>query len=173
MVECYIGEIRMFAGTYAPDGWALCNGQLLSISQYEALFSLIVTAYGGDGVSTFALPDMRGRIPIGMGNSRSGSNYPLGSAAGTETVTLLNTQMPVHSHAPNAQSEGGNITAPTNGFWAQTAVTSYEVPGAAGLSPMSVQAIGAAGGSQPHENMMPYMTLSFIISTVGIYPSTN
>ena len=161
----------MFAGNFAPEGWALCDGQVLQISQYELLFALIGNTYGGDGQTTFALPDMRGRVPISNGNSRTGQSYVLGQAAGTETVTLTQTQMPVHTHAANAQSEGGNITPPTSGFWARTAVTSYETPGATVLSGMNAQAIGVAGGNQPHENMMPFTTLSFIISLYGIYPS--
>lgn len=173
MVDCYVGEIRMFAGTYAPDGWALCNGQVLAISDNETLFSLIGTTYGGDGSTTFALPDMRGRLPISMGNSRTGQNYVLGQRAGAETVTLTSTQMPVHTHAANAQSEGGNLGQPTNGFWSRTGVTAYEAPGAVALSSMSNQAVGVAGGSQPHENMMPFTTLSFIIALYGIYPVTN
>lgn len=162
----------MFAGAYAPEGWAMCNGQLLPISGYEALFSLIGTTYGGDGVTNFALPDMRGRVPISK-DVRPGSTYALGQAGGTETVTLSSTEMPKHTHAVNAQSAAGTRTAPSNGFWATAPVTAYEVPGTSMLAPMKPQSVGVAGGNQPHENMMPFLTLSFIIALSGYYPNVN
>lgn len=172
MVECYVGEIRMFAGDYAPEGWAMCDGQVIPINGNEALYSLIGNTYGGDGVSNFALPDMRGRVPISAG-AKAGNNYVLGQAGGTETVTLTADQMPKHTHAVNAQSVAGNLTPPTNGVWAATPVAAYEVPGASVLAPMNREAVAAAGGSQAHENMMPFMTLNFVIALSGLYPTTN
>lgn len=172
MVECYVGEIRMFAGDYAPDGWAMCNGQLLQIAGNEALYSLIGNTYGGDGVSNFAMPDMRGRVPISAGN-QAGNIYVLGQAGGTETVTLTGDQMPKHTHPVNAQSVAGTATAPTNGVWAGTPAPAYETPGTAALVPMNREAVSFVGGSQPHENMMPFMTLNFIIALSGIYPTTD
>ena len=161
----------MFAGAIAPDGWAKCDGQLLPISEYEALYSLIGTTYGGDGVSNFALPDMRGRVPISK-DPRPESPYALGLAGGTEMVTLTSTQMPKHTHPVNAQSAPGTRTAPSNGVWASTPVPAYELPGTATLAPMKPQSVAPAGGNQPHENIMPYLAVTFIIALYGIYPNT-
>jgi microcystin-dependent protein len=119
-MEPYIGEIRMFAGNFAPQGWAFCNGQLLSIAENDVLFSLIGTTYGGDGQTTFALPDLRGRIPVHQGRSTFGTIFPLGSTGGTETVTLTQAQIPSHSHPLYIQSGQGNLTMPENAFWAKT-----------------------------------------------------
>ncbi|MFC0252218.1 phage tail protein [Massilia consociata] len=173
MSDHYVGEIRMFAGNYAPEGWAMCNGQVLPISGNEALFSLIGPIYGGDGQATFALPDMRGRVPISAGTAaRTGTSYILGQSAGTETVTLSSVELAPHTHPVNAQSVPGTVSTPTNGYWATVAVTAYERPGAPPLSGMSARAISIEGGGQAHDNMMPYMTLTFIIALSGIYPST-
>ena len=171
MVECYVGEIRMFAGDYAPEGWAMCNGQLLPINGNDALFSLIGNTYGGDGVSNFAVPDMRGRVPISAGTSKVGKAYVVGQSGGTEKVTLTNSQMPLHTHPVNAQSEPGALAAPTGNFWAETGRNAYQVPGSESLAAMNQRAVSAAGGSQAHENMMPFLTLTFIIALSGIYPS--
>lgn len=173
MADCYVGEIRMFAGTYAPEGWEMCNGQLLPIAQYQTLFSLISTTYGGDGQTTFALPDLRGRVPISTGTSKAGIAYPLGQAAGTETVTLSTTELGAHTHPVYAQSAAGSDPNPNGKFWGGPTVTAYEKPGTSALVSMSAHAITAVGGSQPHENMMPFMTLSFIIATNGIYPTPH
>lgn len=167
MSECYLGEIRMFAGNYAPENWALCNGQLLSISQNETLFTLLGTTYGGDGQATFALPDLRGRIPISQGNS-----YLIGQFAGTEEVTLIASQLPAHTHAALSQSAAGNSQDTTNNYWAGAPNTSYS-PTTTGLTNMNPTAISSVGGSQPHDNMMPFLTISFIIALVGIYPTQN
>ena len=118
MSDQYLGEIRMFAGNYAPEGWAMCNGQLLMINQNEALFSLIGTTYGGDGQTTFALPDLQGRVPVHTGrNNVTGTVYPLGQKGGTETVTLVADQLPRHTHAVNAQSQAGTSSTPDNNYW--------------------------------------------------------
>lgn len=169
MSDQYVGEIRMFAGTYAPQGWAMCDGQILQISENELLFSLLGTTYGGDGVTTFGVPDMRGRVPISMG-SGGGGNYVLGQQAGTETVTLLESQLPAHVHLPGAQSAVGDQALPTNNVWSSKRVFDQPAAGTS-LVAMSTAAISSTGGSQPHDNLMPYMVLTFIIATAGLYPS--
>lgn len=169
MADCYVGEIRMFAGTYAPQGWALCDGQILPIAENELLYALLGTTYGGDGMSTFALPDMRGRIPISMG-ANGGSTYMLGQQAGTETVTLTQAQLPAHTHLPNAQSAPGEQSLPTGALWSSKKVFDKPAGGTA-LVGMDPRAISVMGGNLPHENIMPFMALSFIIATAGMYPS--
>jgi len=169
-MEAYLGEIRMFAGNYAPQGWALCNGQSLSISEYDALFALIGTTYGGDGQTTFALPDLRGRIPVDMGtNPSTGTNYLLGQKGGVETVTLLSDQLPAHTHAARAQTASAVSNNPNGYVWAQgTGMLPYATN--APNQAMSAELIGPVGGSTPHENMMPYLTISFIICLYGTFP---
>lgn len=173
MSDQYVGEIRMFPGTYAPQGWALCNGQLLSISENEALFTLIGTTYGGDGQTTFALPNLQGRAPVHMGtNPATGTNYLLGQSAGTENVTLLTTQMPAHTHAVLAAQAAGDIANPSNNVWASNNVSAYaaDPTGAVAMNPA---AISPAGGGQPHDNMMPFTVINYIIALNGIYPDFN
>jgi microcystin-dependent protein len=165
----YIGEIRLFGGNYAPAGWAFCDGALMPISENDALFNLIGTTYGGDGQSTFALPDLRGRLPMHMGSGPGLSARTIGEEGGVESVTLTTQQIPSHSHAPRAVSGNGNQSTPENGVWAGAADSRYSA-GAPGLA-MNSTLIGSAGGSQPHENMMPYLVVSFIISLFGIFPS--
>ena len=165
----FIGEIRIFAGNFAPAGWSLCNGQLLPISENDALFSLLGTTYGGDGQNTFGLPDLRGRIPVHTGASPGGSTYQQGETGGAEQVTLTTAQLPSHSHTPLGQSANG-AAAPTNSFWAASATQSIYTDQAPSLN-MNSAAIGNTGGSQPHENMMPFVGLNFIISLFGVYPS--
>lgn len=171
MADPFIGQIMMFGGNFAIRGWAFCDGSLQSISQNTALFSLLGTIYGGDGQTTFALPDMRGRTPLNQGTLTGGGTYFIGEQAGVETVTLINSQMPNHTHAATGNSADGSQTAPTNGFWGLAANTRYSnaAPGA-GMNPA---AIGIAGGSQPHENMMPMLCVTFIIATDGIFPPRN
>jgi microcystin-dependent protein len=174
MGEPFIGEIRMFGGNFAPSGWAFCNGQLLPISENDALFNLIGTTYGGDGQDTFGLPDLQGRIPIHAGTGPSGNTYQLGEKAGVETVTLTTNQIPIHSHGPaQASSSDGTQSSPTNGVWAKSSLGAYS-SGSATVS-MNVQALSlsVAGGSQPHDNMMPFLAISFIISLFGVFPSQN
>lgn len=163
MSDQYVGEIRMFAGNYAPQGWALCNGQLLNISQYEVLYVLIGTTYGGDGRTTFALPDLRGRVPIHNNNA-----MPLGSLGGTEKVTLTTQQLPAHTHIASATTITGDVSSPANGVWA--AINNYS-DDTSKLVSMSASGIAAAGGSQAHDNMMPSTAVSFIIALEGIFPS--
>ncbi|WNQ13159.1 tail fiber protein [Paenibacillus aurantius] len=171
MSEAYVGEIRMFAGNFAPVGWELCDGRLLQISENDVLFNLIGTIYGGDGVTTFGLPDLQGRVPVHMGqNPRTGTAYMIGQKAGTETVTLLQGQMPSHSHPVRAQAEAGTLSSPANALWAQSALTPYTTQ-TSGTADMYNGAVSTAGGNLPHENMMPFLPIRFIIATYGIYPS--
>lgn len=171
MSSPFIGEIRMFGGNFAPAGWAFCDGSLQAISQNDALFNLIGTTYGGDGTSTFALPDLRGRIPIHMGTGSSGTTYVIGQRAGTETVTLTTNQIPSHSHVPQGSSASGNQPSPAGGVWAASSLNEYTATAAD--TNMNASTIGLDGGSQPHGNLMPYLAINFIISLFGIFPSAN
>jgi len=171
MSDQYLGEIRMFTGNYAPKDWALCNGALLSVSEYNALFSLIGTTYGGDGEETFALPDLRGRLPIHAGTSGAGTVYQLGDAGGTETETLSLSQVPAHTHPVNA-NRISNQASPANGFWGDsTGVTNYQPNGTVGGSMNSSLVSSVGGGNPEHDNVMPYLPINFIIALTGIYPS--
>lgn len=162
----YIGEIRMFAGDYAPEGWALCDGTVLGIAGNEVLFTLIGTTYGGDGVSTFALPDLRGRIGIGIS-----SNHPLGQIAGTESVTLSAPHLPAHTHIPGACQEKGTAKDPTGMLWAISDIDQYSTDGVSGT--MSPSAILPTGGNLPHDNMMPYTVVNYIIAQEGVFPDPS
>lgn len=181
MTTPYLGEIRLFAGNFQPRGWAFCDGRLLSIAQDSALFSLLGTIYGGDGQSTFGLPDLRGRVPLNQGQGPGLSSYTIGQAAGTQTVTLQTSQMPAHSHALVATTATGSVTTPGPSVMLATPVEAgvstslYVVPGTSTVNqaPMAAQSITAAGGSQPHENMMPYQSINYIIALEGIFPSRN
>ena len=170
MSSPYVGEIRMFGGNFAPAGWAFCSGQLMPISENETLFQLIGTTYGGDGQSTFALPDLQGRIPLHMGTASSGTTYQIGEKAGVETVTLTTQQIPGHNHAFLASTDTGQTGAPAGQVVASsTQVKLYsQFPP---TNPMNVQTLSVVGGSQPHENMMPFLVVSYIISLFGIFPS--
>lgn len=165
-MEPYVGEIRMFAGNFAPQGWALCNGQIMSIAENDMLFSLLGTTYGGDGQTTFGLPDLRGRAPL-----HTSPTYPLGATGGTETVTLTANQMPAHTHIPNATVSTAELTNPANSLWAKGTYACYAV--AAPDVAMSPNSVAPVGGSQPHDNMMPSLTISYIISLYGVYPQSN
>jgi len=166
----YVGEIRMFGGNFAPAGWMFCSGQLLPISEYETLFNLIGTTYGGDGQNTFALPNLQSRVPIHQG-SGGGGIYSLAETGGQETVTLITQQIPSHTHAPLAQSGSGS-SSPTGSVWAASATQNIYTDAAPSIA-MNAQAIGLTGGNQPHDNMMPYLAVNFIISLFGIFPSPN
>ncbi len=178
MSDQYIGEIRMFGGNFAPRGWAFCNGQLMAISQNTALFSILGVTYGGDGKSTFALPDLQGRAPMHQGAGRGLTPRMLGQRGGAPSVTLLESQMPRHNHVPQAVSANGATgQGPDGAVWAQgwtagrggqqnpapTCATSASTP-------MAAQALGPTGGSQPHNNMQPYLGVSFIIALQGDFP---
>jgi microcystin-dependent protein len=175
-MEAYLGEIKMFAGNFAPQGFALCNGQVLPIAQYTALFSLLGTTYGGNGQTTFALPNLQCRFPMHPGSAAGLTTKVLGETAGEESVTLLATQMPMHNHMVSAgNGQGGNASTPQNNFngvfvdpSTGSPVDSYSTAPSTTMSPT---AISAAGGSQPHDNLPPYQCVNFIIALVGIYPS--
>lgn len=170
MAQPYVGEIRMFGGNFAPAGWMFCSGQLLPISEYETLFNLIGTTYGGDGQSTFALPDLRGRLPIHQGNG-----FTLAETGGAESVTLTVAQIPAHSHPVTASTtSGNNVLSPSGAIPAlpssnQAGIATYTTnPPTTPLQPTSV---GFTGGNQPHDNFQPYLCVDFIISLFGIFPS--
>jgi len=169
----YIGEIRMFGGNFAPIGWALCNGQLISIASNDALFSLIGTTYGGDGVNTFALPNLQGRLPIHQGNG-GGGVYVMGQLSGTETVTLTGGQIPTHSHSANVSTTASS-PSPANAQLATAASSVYVAP----VSPppaivtLAPQSVAANSGGQSHSNLMPFQVATFIISLEGIYPTQS
>ena len=170
--EAYMASIVLFAGNFAPRNWALCQGQLVSIAQNSALFSLLGTTYGGDGVTTFALPDLRGRVATGTGQSPGTNNVSLGEMAGSPTVTLLVTQMPAHTH-PVMASQAADTTNPTGSVPANdargTPLNIYNTTSDGSV--MNPQMIGVAGGSQPVNIEQPYLGLNYIICTEGIYPS--
>ena len=161
----YVGEIRMFAGNFAPAGWAFCDGSLLPISEFEVLFNLIGTTYGGDGQSTFALPDMRGRLPI-----HTGSGFVQAQNGGVESVTLPVTQIPAHTHTVTATTNSNTASVPGGNYLASGPdIYDQNKPGTNTMAP----AISSAGGSQPHNNFQPYLCVNFILSLFGIYPSQN
>jgi microcystin-dependent protein len=182
MSSPYVGEIRMFGGNFAPVGWMFCDGQLLPISEYETLFNLIGTTYGGDGQSTFALPNLQSRVPMHAGTN-AGISFQLGEMAGVETVTLTVNQIPTHSHLPAAVAAPGTNNAqaaPANNVFADEFlpappnpnVFAYAPAGGAQVS-FASNAIGPSGGSQPHDNMIPFLCVNFIISLFGIFPTQN
>ena len=167
MSQPFVGEIRMFGGSFAPLGWEFCSGQLLPISENETLFNLIGTTYGGDGQETFALPDLRGRVPVHQGNGVS-----LAESYGHESVTLAIQQIPAHVHSHAAAVPAGNTT-PLGKLVADTGQTTMIYADGQGASQANASATAVAGGSQPHENMMPYLGVHFIISLFGIFPTQS
>ena len=168
-----IGEIRMFAGNFAPKGWAFCQGQLLPIAQNQALFSLLGTTYGGDGMTSFALPDLRGRAPVGFGQEPGLSYKDLGQQFGTETVTLTTAQMPAHSHTVNAVTSEGNQNLPTNSLPANTKALDKEYSDANANTTMKATMVNPTGGNQPFGVTQPSLGVNFIIALQGIFPSRN
>jgi len=173
MSSPYVGEIRMFGASFAPAGWAFCDGQLMPISQNETLFNLIGTTYGGDGQETFAMPDLQGRVPMHQGQGPGISqNYQMGEKAGVESVTLSTNQIPSHNHAFTVSTATGNAVVPTGNTTGNSGQVTFYALGTA-VTNMFAQAITAVGGSQPHENMQPYLAISFIISLFGIFPTQN
>lgn len=165
MAQPYVGEIRLFAGNFAPAGWQLCEGQLLPISENETLFQLIGTTYGGDGQSTFALPDLRGRLPVHQGNG-----FILAETGGVEEVTLTVNQIPAHSHPVLATASAGGSSNPQNNLLATTVGNVY-FPGPGMQANMAANSVTPVGGSQPHNNFQPYLCVNYIISLFGIFPS--
>lgn len=171
MSEPFLGEIRIVGFNFAPRGWALCNGQLLAISQNSALFSLLGVTYGGNGQTTFALPDLRGRAPLHYGQGPGLSDRTPGERSGTETVSLISSQMPLHNHPVTASTESATAKSPAGAVPAFTSAPAY-VPAPIDTT-MAPQMVGPAGGGQPHENMQPYLVVNFVIALVGIFPSRN
>jgi microcystin-dependent protein len=169
MPEPFIAEVRMFAGGIVPVGWALCDGQILPIAQYTALFSLLGTTYGGNGVNTFALPDLRGRVPVHFGQGPGLSNRDLGEVIGEEAHTLNVTEMPTHNHSVGASTANGNSDSADGRVMARSpaAIPQYQNNSNTNLAPA---AVANTGGSQPHNNMQPYLCVSFIIALQGIFP---
>lgn len=167
MGEPMLGEIRMFAGNFPPSGWAICNGQLFPIAENDALFQLIGTTYGGDGQETFAIPNLQSRIPLHAGNG-----FTLAEAAGTESVTLTVNQIPIHTHVPLCNTTAGTLSSPLGAIWsaAGTGDQIYSAPPNPPGGNINVAGIGPTGGSQPHDNMAPFLCINFIISLFGFYP---
>ena len=169
MSEPFVGEIRMFAGNFAPRGWAFCDGQLLAVSQNDALFSLLGTIYGGDGRTTFGLPDLRGRFPMHQGNG-----HMLGQKSGEEKVSLTDGQLPPHTHALRYQAGRANSTTPVNNVLAASASGDRQYAGQpSATANMHVNAVSSVGGSQDHNNVPPFLCVHFIIALFGIYPSRS
>lgn len=170
-MDPFVAEIRIFPFNFAPKGWAFCDGQILPLSQNTALFSLLGTTYGGDGKSNFALPNMQGNAPMHPGQGPGLSLHDLGETGGSETVSLLESEIPAHSHAQRCSSDDADLKAPNS-----TRVLARSNPGflyqssTAGIQPMSDNALAPAGGDQPHNNMQPYLTLNFCIALQGVYP---
>jgi microcystin-dependent protein len=170
--DAFVGEIRIFAFNFAPTGWAMCNGQVLPISQNEALFALLGTFYGGDGITTFALPNLQSRVPIHQGAGAGLSTYEIGEAAGTENVTLSTSQMPAHSHAVQADAKHGTSGDPGTRVLAKSGAHVYsDQPD--GSTVMNAGMLAESGGSEPHTNIQPYLVLNFCISLFGIFPSRD
>lgn len=170
MADPFVAEIRIIPFNFAPRGWAFCNGQLLPLSQNTALFSLVGTFYGGNGKSNFALPDLQGRAPMHPGQGPGLSLHDLGETGGSETVTLLESEIPSHNHGLRAFLDPGDLADPSTRSLARTGTGNLYQTNAVGLAAMSPQAIAPSGGDQPHNNLMPYLTLNFIIALQGVYP---
>jgi microcystin-dependent protein len=171
-MDPFVAEIRIFPFNFAPKGWAFCGGQILPISQNTALFSLLGTTYGGDGKSNFALPNLAGAAPVHQGQGPGLSPRDLGEAGGTDTVTLLASEMPIHSHAVNAAPNAAlvKLPSPSVGLARSRSANAYQTNATQNLVAMSDQAIPPAGGDQPHNNMQPYLTLNFCIALQGVFP---
>jgi microcystin-dependent protein len=170
MADPFVAEIRIFPFNFAPTGWAMCNGQLLPISQNTALFSLLGTFYGGDGKSTFALPDLQGNVPIHQGQGPGLSLRDLGETSGSETVTLLQSEIPAHSHNLMSSTTNANRTAPQGNSLAKVLGATPYAPSGGPTTTLADQALMPAGSDQPHNNMQPYLTLNFCIALQGVFP---
>ncbi len=172
MSDPFIGEIRMFAGNFAPRSWAFCDGQLLAVSQNDALFSLLGTIYGGDGRTTFGLPDLRGRIPVHAGTGPGLTNRRLGGKSGTETVTVTTSQLPAHSHALQGSDQFADTPNPASHALAKSTAADFYIHEAPSVN-LSSSAVTTTGGSQSHTNLMPFLCVNFIIALFGVYPSRS
>jgi microcystin-dependent protein len=175
MADQFVAEIRIFAGNFAPKGWAFCNGQLLAISQNTALFSLLGTTYGGDGKSSFALPNLQGSAPLHAGQGPGLTLRDLGEFGGAQNVTLLTSEIPAHTHGVLGNGGSGDVNTPANNTWSKshtgkTPVNLYSASAANNNVPMNPQAVSLAGGNLPHNNMPPFLVLNFIIALQGIFP---
>jgi microcystin-dependent protein len=179
MAESYLGEIRIFAGDYAPAGWAICDGRLLDVTSYHDLFTLLGTTYGGDGSTNFAIPDLRGRVPVHAGQGPGLSPYTRGQKGGVEHVELRSPEMPPHNHILYGSTAAATSTDPTGKVVAETVAPDEHTPALAiytqdaATDPLSPQAIGVGGASRPHGNRPPYVVLSYIIALSGVYPSQD
>ena len=175
MSEPFVGEIKMFAGNFAPRSWAFCDGQLLAVSQNDALFSLFGTIYGGDGRTTFGLPDMRGRFPIHAGAGAGPGLTPrsLGTKSGNETEAIQAHHMPAHSHTVRYSDDQADSLSPEGNVFATSATGDWQYSSAAADATLHGNSIGSIGGSQPHENIPPVLCINFIVALWGIYPSRN
>ena len=171
MAQPYIGEIRMFAGNFPPAGWAFCDGQPLPISENDALFVLIGTTYGGDGQETFNLPNLQSRVPLHMGTGPDGVTYVIGETAGVESVTLTSQQIPVHTHALLGTTNPATETGPGGNIFGISAQVEYGTTGVSADTALNPSSITPVGGSQPHDNLQPYLCVTFAISLFGIFPS--
>ena len=174
-MDPYVGEIRIFAGNFAPKDWAICDGSLLQIRQNTALFSLLGTYYGGDGVTTFALPNLQGRVPVSSGQGPGLSNYELGQQGGSQTAHLDLTQMPAHTHSAMGNPNAGSVGSPEKAVWAGSGGRGRPSTYAAGVTPpnptnMNGFALAPVGQNSPHNNMSPYLSLNYIIALVGVFP---
>lgn len=187
----YVGEVKLFAGNYAPQGWAFCNGQTVSVNDYQLLYSLLGTTYGGDGRTTFGLPNMQAHMGVGQGLSISGNNYAVGATGGVATVTLTEANLPAHSHNLTGTTAAATTGVPTNNLLATTngnnstltppypdvkLYTTLPLPGSTDTQPgvtLNTGTVTSAGGNGPHNNMMPYITLSYIIALNGVYPTSS
>lgn len=170
MAQPFIGEIRMFAGNFAPAGWMFCDGQLLPISENDALFVLLGTTYGGDGEETFGLPNLQSRVPIHMGTGPDGTSYTIGELNGTESVTLTTQQIPIHNHSLLASTGPGNVNVPAGNVTAESAGVKIYIEDTPSTA-MNAVDITPVGGNQPHENCQPFLCINYIISLFGIFPS--
>ena len=174
MANPYLGEIRMFAGNFAPANWALCNGQLMSIQQNAALFAILGTTYGGDGIQTFGLPNLQSRVPIHWGQGLGLSQYVIGEMTGTENVTILQSNLPQHTHLLNAVSGGGNQAGPGNNYLAvESTGTSLNYSNSSPNATMNPNTVGLTGQNIPINNIQPVLAVTFIIALSGIFPSRN
>jgi microcystin-dependent protein len=170
MGQPFVGEIRMFGGNFAPAGWQFCDGSLLAISENDVLFALIGTTYGGDGQNTFAVPDLRGRVPVHQFQGPGLSNRIIGELAGTESVTVTSQQLPIHSHPVQISSNTGTTGTPSAGVTLGVADVDLYIAESPAVN-MNAGSISSVGGSQPHSNIQPYLAVNFIISLFGIFPS--
>lgn len=173
-MDPYIGDVRLFAGNFAPVGWVLCNGALLSISENDALYALIGTTFGGDGVTTFAVPDLRGRVPVGQGTGPGLTTRTIGETFGVESVTLLTPQIPAHNHSFNASTAAATAAVPTANVFAQPTDLVYtEVPTQPDAQTTNAASVQSSGGTQPHDNIMSTTAINYIMCAQGVFPSRN